>query len=279
MSKLESIITVEYHGKRYTIASIMHAGNNIPIVLDRDIYKILRRLDRKWYINDKNHVYCLRTNDDVTYPIYMHDMAMKLNDDIEYEHGVPIVHINNIHFDNRIENLQFDVPDKNYSKNMKKKKRTIDLSRHNINVDNLPTYMWYLKPDATHGGRFVVEIPGELSWRSTASKKVSLRYKLEEAKKFLRHIGENRPDLFNDYSMNGDLTKKGLQLYKDYYVMIEKAGFTMDQPVNNNTREFLIEDTSDLSNFEMFLLHSYDPTKGSIDINAYYNAFGRLLDQ
>lgn len=276
MSYLENIVTLEYHKNRYSICSIKHAtsNNKIPILLDREIYKIISRLNKKWYINDKNHVYCLhktpRSNSDgSTYPVYLHEVVVKLSKDTDYEkfRGIPIIHINNIHFDNRLENLQFDILDKDYSKNTRKKKRIIDLDEHGIDVDQLPTYLWYLKPDKSHGDRFAVEIPNELSWRSTSSKKVSLRYKLEEAKKYLRYMKTVRPDIFESYSMNGDLTSVGVRLYKDYVTLIKKAGFIMDNPIVNKTEMILAPDTSDLTDFEMYLLHTFDPDKGSIDIN------------
>lgn len=278
MSDIESIITLEYHNNRYTVANIIHSGTSLPIVLDREIYKIVKSLKKKWYINDKNHIYCFHNNGKDTYQVYLHDIVIKLSKDIEYQQGVPIVHINKIHFDNRLENLQFDVPNKDYSKNIKKKKRTIDLSEHNINVNDLPTYLWYLKPDQTHGERFVVDIPNELSWRSTASKKVSLRYKLEEAKKFLRHTKQVRPDIFEKYSMNGDLTSKGFQLYKEYHTMIQKAGFTMNKPDINNTDHALIEDMSGLTNFEAYLLYTFNPDEGTVDIGQTYKEYDAIVN-
>lgn len=282
MSKLDSLVTVEYHKNRYTVAVIYHANNKIPILLDRDMYKIIKRLDKKWYINDKNHVYCLHTQNDegMTYPVYLHEVVARLSPDIDTNHldKKPIIHINNIHFDNRIENLQFDVPDKEYSKNTRKKRRIINLKRHGIDVKDLPTYMWYLKPDQSHGDRFAIEFPNGISWRTTASKKVSLRYKLEEAKKYLRFMKIERPDMFEEYSMNGDLTGTGLRLYKEYNMMIGKAGFTIDTPNIDKTDSFIIKDISDLTNFEIYLLHNFDPRKGSIDINNVLKDYQSIMD-
>src|ERR1700677_4756028 len=143
MSTLESIITLEYHKKRYTVAYILHSSNKIPIILNRDIYKLIKKLDKKWYVNDKNHVYCMHSsNGSNPYQVYLHEAVMRLADRIlkREPRDIPIIHINNIHFDNRIENLQYDVTDKDHSKNSRKKRRTIDLSTHGIDVNNLPTY-------------------------------------------------------------------------------------------------------------------------------------------
>lgn len=279
MSNIESIITLEHHKKRYTVAYINQSGTKIPIVLDRDVYKVIRKLDKRWYINNKNHIYCLHSKDSNTYPVYLHEIVVKLSKNNDYDNmsNVPIIHINNIHFDNRIENLQFDTPDKDCAKNTKKKRRIIDLAHHGINVDNLPTYLWYLKPDKSHGDRFIIEMPNILTWRSTASKKVSLRYKLEEAKKYLRFMKSVNPEIFEACSMNGDLTCIGLKLYKEYQSMIAKAGFEMDDPSEHNTDIFLASDTSDLNDFEIYLLDSFNPKNGATDISAAYVDYQILM--
>ena len=298
MSKLESVVTVEYHKNRYTVSTIQHSGNTIPILLDRDVYKTIKRLDKKWYINDKNHVYCFHNIDDETYPVYLHEVVMraakksngggsstcggnasasghKKSSSIER----PIVHTNNIHFDNRTENLQYDTTDKNHSKNKRKKSRTINLSKYNINVDALPTYTWYVKPDASHGHRFSVELPNGKSWRSTASKRVSLRYKLEEAKKYLRYMKETDKKIFETHSMNGDLTSVGLKLYGEYAMMIRKAGFMIGDPVTDRTDLYLEQDTSDLTNFEVYLLQNFNPRRGYIDINDTFKEYQSYMDE
>ena len=292
MSKLDSLITVEYNKKKYTVAIIQHINNKIPILLDREIYKIIKRLDKKWYINDKNHIYCLHTevnSETETYPVYMHEVVIKLllkkpelaphgvsigsALNIKYLNKRPIIHINNIHFDNRIENLQFDIPDKEHSKNTRKKSRIINLKKYGIDVNKLPTYLWYLKPDKSHGDRFIIELPNGFTWRTTSSKKVSLRYKLEEAKKYLRFMKSKYPDTMKEYSMNGDLTAVGTKLYNSYNMIIEKAGFIIDKPLNDNTQKCLNKDTSDLTDFEIYLLENFDPKKGSVDINKLYKSY------
>lgn len=273
MSLMEKILTVEHRKNQYTLVKINHSNTTIPILLDRSIYKKIRSLNKKWYINDKNHIYCLHQKNETTYPVYLHDIVIKLSDNTEFKYNVPVLHINNIHFDNRLENLQYDIKNKDYSKNMKKKKRTIDLEEHGIDVNKLPTYLWYLKPDTTHGARFVIDIPGQVNWRSTASRHVSLKYKLEEAKKYLRYLKETRPELFKYYSMNGDMTERGKQLFKEYKMTIAKAGYTIDEPKINNTDLFINEDTNGLNGFENYLLNRFDPETGLNDIQKIYGDY------
>lgn len=278
MSKLESIVSLEYHKNQYTVASIIRAGVKIPILLNRDVYKVIRKLDKKWYVNDKNHIYCLVIQNDTEIPVYLHELVIKLSNKTNSFSNKSTIHVNNIHFDNRIENLQLDDENKDYQKSTKKKNRIINLTRHGVDVNTLPTYIWYIKPDKTHGDRFAVEIPNKISWRTTASKKLSLRYKLEEAKKYLRYMKDTYPDMFDDHSMNGDLTRQGFNLYKEYQMMIGKAGFSINDPPINNTDLFLKKDTSDLTDFEVFLLYSFDPRKG-VDINDTLNDYLELFNQ
>lgn len=303
MSRLESKINLEYNGNKYTIVIISHLNNEMPILLDRTIYKIIKQLRLDWYINDKSHIYTVRTSTHKgqTYNeyIYIHDLVMRLGragiaqkntltiaQITEYmRHAIspskseyPIIHLNRIHFDNRYANLQYDIPNKTtYVKNIKKKKRTINLKRYGISVQELPTYVWYLKPDSSHGGRFCIEIPEEISWRSTSSKHLSLRYKLEETKKYLRYLSQNRPDIFNYFSMNGDLNLEGRTLLKEYNKMIRCVNYEVPVQEISNTERFIKKDTSDLTAEELYVLYRFNPSNGSINVNQTIQEYTKTL--
>ena len=100
---------------------------------------------------------------------------------------------------------------------------------------------------------------GDVNWKSTGSKKVSLKYKLEETKKYMRHLKNARPDLFNEYSMNGDLNKNGVGLLDDFLNISKDAGYYLNDISNANTEKYLKEDTVGLSNEEINLLTSFVP--------------------
>ena len=171
----------------------------------------------------------------------------------------PILHINKIGIDNRISNLSYDTHDKHIQKNLKKKSRTISLPKKcGIIPENLPSYVWYVKEDSSHADRFMVDV-GDVNWKSTGSKKVSLKYKLEETKKYMRHLKNARPDLFNEYSMNGDLNKNGVGLLDDFLNISKDAGYYLNDISNANTEKYLKEDTVGLSNEEINLLTSFVP--------------------
>lgn len=304
MSRLESKINLEYNGGKYTVVTISHLDNEMPILLDRPIYKIIKQLGYNWYINDKSHVYTVKTS---TYKghvldeyIYIHDLVMRLGragisqkeitsstQILEYlryalspsKSEYPIIHLNRIHFDNRYVNLQLDIPNKTtYVKNIKKKKRTINLKKYGISVEELPTYVWYLKPDASHGGRFCIEIPGEISWRSTSSKKLSLRYKLEETKKYLRYLNRNRPDIFNYFSMNGDLNLEGRTLLKEYNKMIRLLNYEVPIQEVSNTELFIKKDITDLTAEEIYILYRFNPADGMVNINKTIIEYNKSMN-
>lgn len=302
MSGLSAKVNLEYNRSKYSVIILYHLSNEIPILLDRTIYKLIKKYGYTWYINDKNHVYTIRRykgKHSVVYEeyVYIHDMVMRLgragysqkevskNETIRAmrmalepeEREYPIVHINKVQFDNRYANLQYDTPNKDYAKNTKKKRRTINLKRHGISVQELPTYVWYLKPDKTHGDRFCVEIPEEISWRSTSSKRLSLRYKLEEVKKYLRYLKQDRPDIFDYFGMNGDMSLRGKNLLREYNKMIRHAGFMIPVSEISNTDKFIAKDVADLTNEEIYVLYSFDPAIGAVDVNGAMRDYERTM--
>jgi hypothetical protein len=56
---------------------------------------------------------------------------------------------------------------------------------------------------------------GDLKWKTTSCDKLSLKYKLEEAKKFLRQYKQRNPEEFMKNSMNSDLNANGIQCKKN----------------------------------------------------------------
>jgi hypothetical protein len=196
----------------------------------------------------------------LNYILYLHEiiMALKLKDQNKDPKKLPIIHINRLNIDNRRENLMYDVPGKDIGKNLRKKIRLINLPKNSkIDPDDIPTYVWYMKPDSSHGERFLIEI-GDVSWKTTSSVNYSLRYKLEEAKKFLRELQLIRPDLFDEYSMNGEFNYDGKKLLDSFYVIIQSGGYNLSRLKNDKlTQKYLKEDLSDLTESEIADLKAF----------------------
>lgn len=235
--------SVIYNLKKYGVMEISYNDVKIPILMDYKDMVSIKRFNKKWSCSAKAYVSCMHNFGTNEKEVFLHEVIMGLtNKENNVPHkNVPIIHINKIGIDNRRINLMYDTANKNCYKNIKKKERTITLPENSgIDVTELPTYVWYLKPNDTHGDRFIVEI-GDFRWKTTSSNKVSLRYKLEEAKTCLRNLRNTRPDLFEDYSMNGEYNKIGKLLLNSFYKIIYKCGYNHIKKLNvyNLTEQYL----------------------------------------
>lgn len=262
MGKFEEYYKVSHEDKYYGVSSLTYNSKKAPIILDWEIFKQIKKLNKNWYINEKgyvvtNHKYEEEGIEKVR-EVPLHDLVMKMSDGEIRPKSV--IHINRLGVDNRRINLNYDTSDKEITKNLKKKKRTVILPEEcGIDSNEIPSYVWYLKEDSTHGERFMIDV-GDVRWKSTSSKKVSLKYKLEETKKYMRYLKRSRPDLFDEYSMNGDLNENGLMLIEEFIKIAEKAGFILNKEVrNNNTEKFIKEDLNGMSDDEIMLLELFNP--------------------
>jgi hypothetical protein len=183
MSKLDNCIKITNENEDYAVGNLKYNGHQIPVVMDLNVYKIIQQMGKKWHVNDNGAVVTnhkiFENGQGITREIYLHDVVMKLSNENKYEN---ILHINKIGVDVRKSNLMYDTCNKEILKNIKKKSRTITLRKDcGIDPADLPSFVWYLKDNDSHGERFIIDI-GDIQWKSTSSKKVSLRYKLEETK-------------------------------------------------------------------------------------------------
>jgi hypothetical protein len=217
---------VSYNGKDYGVISIKYNKSEIPVVVDWKDVKYLKKLNKKWKCHKNGFLSTPHSFNGSNQNIYLHEiiMAQKNHDEGSEFSTKPILHINRLNLDNRRENLVYRDCDIKY-KNVKKKKRTISFpEEYGINPSKLPTYVWYMKENGTHGERFMVNV-GDIQWKTTASKSISLIEKLDEAKSFLRKLKSSNPELFKNTCMNGEYTEAGKKLSKEYYDIITEAGF------------------------------------------------------
>lgn len=233
---------VTYSGVTYGVFDIIHRNRHYPIVVDKKDYDYINNMKQKWHIKAGGAIQCSVNINGKTRDICMHDLIMSLKQVDSGQKIKPksIIHINKIHMDNRRDNLIYDDENKPINKNMNKKRRTLKLPRNSgIRKDEIPTYVWYVKPDRDHGERFLVEI-GDIRWKSSSSVKYTLRYKLEEAKKFLRKLRIDKPELFREYSMNGDYNEIGDKLLKSFVEIVKLANYQVSNlPQNNQTDQYL----------------------------------------
>lgn len=246
---------VTYNNHKYVVFQVKYQDHSMPVILDKEDFDLINKMNKNWRCNKNGFVYCTHTYDGITKDVYIHELVM-LSKNKNKSKSNSIVHINRVGLDNRRENLIYDTHDKDYNKNTKKKSRTIQFSEESgIVPSEIPTYIWYAKPDTSHGERFIVSI-GDVTWKSSSSNDLSLRYKLEEAKMFLRNLLRDRQDLFNEYSMNGDYTKEGKKLLNSYYDIVHSVGYDNIHRFvpENNTFELLAPSYDNLDTNEKLLL-------------------------
>lgn len=225
---------IHYHGKDYTVYGIKYKNAILPVLIDGKHSGYIDRLGKKWRCTGPS-VQCSHNGR----IIYMHELIRFMADD-NVKKNIPLVHINRLGLDNREDNIIYDTHDKAVNKTLKKKERTVTLPKGSgIDRDDIPTYVWYMKPTDTHGDRFMVKID-DIMWKTTSSTSVTLREKLDDAKEFLRGLKQDRPELFQEYSMNGDFTQRAKDLLRSYVKICRLAGYDIsDDIIRDRTDEYL----------------------------------------
>ena len=259
MVKIRKGKSVMYNNIQYKMVKIKHKLVNKYLLLDAEIYTKLKKLELKWYFNDKGILFHLKKDHENKSEIYLHDLIYTLsglNPDIENK---TFFHKNRIYLDNRLCNLGLRNNPK-LNKNMAKKTRTVELPKTcKINKNDFPTYLWYVHPNGNHGSRFFLKM-ANISWKSTSSKKFSDEYKFEESKKYMRTIFKKNPEIFSVHSMNGDYNEDGKMLVKEYLEIIGDDNITekkINKMFGNTTKVLLKENTKYLSSIEKNLLKNF----------------------
>ena len=251
---------VIFDDKNYIIVTMTYKGSKVPVIFDDIYYEKLKLLNKSWKINDAGFVVSkhkdIDKEQDIEISLHEVIMAFYNKDNGLSKKNNNIIHINKLGIDNRIENLIYDTLDKETGKNSKKKKRIIEFSEEvGIKPNDIPSFMWYLKPNDTHDERFIIEI-GDINWKTTSCSKLSLRYKLEEGKKYLRELKEAKPEIFLENSMNGEFNLKGKKLLKSFFDISQKAGFKNLKKLStdNLTDHYLKQKLKGLTTFEKDIL-------------------------
>jgi hypothetical protein len=248
MVLLHDASNIKYNNKDYIIIRIPHKQKIIPLLLDKNVYDKIKNNNNNWTLGNNGILYTMIDGKS----LFLHEIVYLLNNKkLHY----PIIHLNKIPLDNRIENLIEDKQNKEIKKNLNKKARTIQLK--NIEVDKIPSFIWYMKNDGDHGERFQIKL-GTINWKCTSCDKLSLRYKLEETKKYLRQYKEKNSREFLENSMNSDLNEYGIKLKKEFYEILKKNNMNYIYNIENNTDILLKEDISGLNKIEKKLLEEFN---------------------
>lgn len=262
MVKFTNYVNTKYNNKNYTVIKIPYKKYIVPIVLDTFIFDKIKYYNNNWNILNNGNIYTIINNN----ILYLHEIVYILHNNNKNKYS--LIHLNKIGLDNRIDNIIEDKTNKSIRKNLNKKSRIIKLK--NIDVNNIPSFVWYLKKNDTHGERFQVEL-GNIRWKSCSSNKLSLNYKLEETKKFLRQYKDRNKNNKNflENSMNSDLNIHGINSKRNFYNILKTVNMNYEYNINNNTNELLKEDLSKLNDIEKELLKQFD-------INNNLTTFDRM---
>jgi len=212
-------INVIHNDNEYTIGIIDTNEGLIKFLIDKDDFPKIK--DLTWHYISKSYI-CHNVNiEGKQKALYLHNMVMN-------RLGFPgkgakesVDHINRIGLDNRKENLRI-ITQSEQNLNQSKRPRKIELPADSeLTVDDIPKHIWYVKANGSHGDRFAIEFKTEnIVWKTTSSKKISLKDKLEAAKEKLNELYEKYPYLNPD---NKENDRKKQELIDSYHEILKLA--------------------------------------------------------
>jgi hypothetical protein len=143
-------------------------------------------------------------------------------------------HINRNGYDNRRENLRI-ISQSEQNMNQRRRPRSAVLPADcGFTMEDVPRHIWYIKATGAHGDRFAIEFKSEgIVWKTTSSKKKTLRQKLDEALLRLTELYTIYPHLDPE---NTDRLDQERSLTASFNTIIhaakQKIGLTTDNIVH-----------------------------------------------
>jgi len=179
--------SVTYEGSSYVVGSILFKQNLVEFIVDSADLSGIQPYT--WHYTSNT---LATTVSDVSgkHEVYMHTMIMKPK-------ATEVVqHISGNGLDNRRANLRC-VDRGDSLLNRVQKKRVVELPPMcGLVPADIPRHIWYVQANGYHRDRFAIEFKTEkVLWKSTSSKLVSLKEKLEAAKTKLAELYLEYPHL------------------------------------------------------------------------------------
>lgn len=244
--------TVTYQNKKYIVSE---TNKKIPFIFD---YNLLKNLPTSSFFLRGSYI---STRMKTGKELYLHHIIKPYN-------GISVDHINRITQDNREINLRY-ATQAVQNKNQSKRKRNVELPENcGVKAEDIPTFIWYIKENGSHGDRWMVEVNGKYKWKTTSTKNLSTKCKFELAKKHLRNLLTTNPELFNGHCINGKLDELAETLKQEFIEILKLARYEyndyIDSDNDNTDRDYLIEDITGLNENEISILrenNDYKQTK------------------
>ena len=183
---------VIFEEKEYYVGQIQNNDNLRYFIIDAEDYESVKI--HYWHYQSNAYISSayLSPHDGKRKEVYLHNFVMGRLEFPGKGATESIDHINNNGMDNRKINLRL-ITQTQQNYNTKRRARvTILPDNCGISADDIPRNIYYMKPNGHHGDRFVVELKGlpdgDVEWKSTSSKSISLQEKLNQAKAKLNEL-------------------------------------------------------------------------------------------
>jgi hypothetical protein len=208
---------INYNNKDYIVGKVIVKDSYKCFVIDKEDYSKIK--DYSWHYTSNSYISHNVNIDGQSKALYLHNMVLSRLNFPGKGSKESVDHINRIGLDNRKENLRV-ITQSEQNLNQSKKKRRIELPEDSgLMADDIPKHIWYVKPNGSHGERFAIELKTEnISWKTTASKNILLKDKLEAAKEQLEKYYKLYPYLNPN---NEDKTNRIKELTESYNEIIK----------------------------------------------------------
>ena len=207
---------IKYNDNEYVVGKVIVKDSYKLFVIDKEDYPKIK--DYSWHYTSNAYISHNVNIDGQIKALYLHNMVLSRLIFPGKGSKESVDHINRIGLDNRKENLRV-ISQSEQNLNQSKKKRRVELPESSgLTVDDIPKHVWYIKSNGSHGERFAIEFKTEnIIWKTTASKNVSLKDKLESVKLQLEEYYKLYPYLNPN---NEDKNKKIQELTDSYNEII-----------------------------------------------------------
>jgi hypothetical protein len=215
---------VLFNNKQYIIGNIECKEKSCKFLIDKDEFSRVSRYS--WHVISDNYIATTVLHNKKRKALYLHNLIMNRDAFKGKGQTESIDHINRNGFDNRKENLRLITQTEQNINQVKKKRNVLLPESTNINPDDIPKHIWYVRTNGLHGDRFAIQFKTEgIVWKTTSSKKISLDEKLKHAKEKLEELYEIYPHLNPE---NSEYESK--ILLESYNSIISMASKSVDSP-------------------------------------------------
>jgi hypothetical protein len=242
---------VRYKNNDYIVCCV--SFNDIYKIFIADYEKKIDIINKSWhYANEGNYIaHTHYTAQNIKKELYLHNFVMgKLTFDGKGQQHT-IDHISRNGLDNRKANLREVTSQTAQNFNQKRRERITELPAEcGITTDQIPKNIYYGKPNGLHGDFFYIELKGipslcpdgkKYSWKSTKSKAIALKLKLQQTidKLFeLKNENLELADVILDED-NEQIRKKLIEEYNDIIFLSHYP----QEIINDNLIDFKTEIT------------------------------------